>query len=132
MRLRCDGDGVVFRSELPQALIPQDPTGMWACTTFTIGGQLVGVRKFEVLTKTGESVGDAPRTGSGSASGGSAGSGSAGSGSAGSGSAGSASSHAGSATGSGSPGTGAAGGSAGETAGSGAAGSGSPGTAVPK
>jgi hypothetical protein len=74
-RLRCDGEGVVFRSELPSSLVPKDPTGMWACTTYTLGGQLVGVRKFEVLTRTGESVGDAPEAGSGSAGSGSAGSG---------------------------------------------------------
>lgn len=58
--LACDGDGAVFRSEFPRALVPADPTGMWACTTFTLGGQLVGVRKFEVLTKTGESIEDRP------------------------------------------------------------------------
>jgi hypothetical protein len=59
-RVRCDGDGVVFRSFFPQQLLPKDPTGVWACTTYTIGGQLVGVRKFEVLTKTGTSVEDQP------------------------------------------------------------------------
>jgi hypothetical protein len=59
-RMRCDGDGVVFRSVFPPNQMPDDPTGKWACTTFTIGGQLVGVRKFEVLTATGESVSDRP------------------------------------------------------------------------
>ena len=59
-RVRCDGDGVVFRSFFPQQLLPKDPTGVWACTTYTIGGQLVGVRKFEVLTKTGASVEESP------------------------------------------------------------------------
>ncbi len=68
-RLRCDGEGVVFRSTFPPNLIPADPTGMWACTAFTLGGQLVGVRKFEVLTKTGESVADKPEAGSGSGAG---------------------------------------------------------------
>lgn len=52
--LRCDGEGTVFRSELPAKLLPADPTGKWACTTYTLHGQLVGVRKLEVLTKTGE------------------------------------------------------------------------------
>ncbi len=48
-QLSCDGDGVVVRSELPAALVPKDPTGMWSCTTYTLGGQLVGVRKVEVI-----------------------------------------------------------------------------------
>jgi hypothetical protein len=52
-RLSCDGDGAVFRSYFPDRLMPKDPTGKWACTTFTIGGQLVGVRKFQVITKDG-------------------------------------------------------------------------------
>jgi hypothetical protein len=70
-QLACDeGDGVVFRSVFPVKDMPRDPTGMWACTTWTVGGQLVGVRKFEVVTKEGTStaelgdagVGDAPVT----------------------------------------------------------------------
>ncbi|MBA3464758.1 MAG: hypothetical protein H0T46_32795 [Deltaproteobacteria bacterium] len=94
-QIRCDGDGVVFRSELPLSVIPKDPTGKWACTTYTLGGQLVGIRKFEVLTSTGESVSEQPeKPGSGSGSGGS---GSAGSGSSGRGSGGSGSSATGSA-----------------------------------
>jgi len=90
-QLRCDGDGIVFRSELPEKLVPPDPTGWWACATFTLGGQLVGVRKLEVLTAsgrpgdgapvkpTGEGSGSAAKAGSGSAtgSGSSSGSGSA-------------------------------------------------------
>ena len=48
-RLRCDGDGEVFRSYLPQDKLPKDPTGAWTCETFTVGGQLVGVRKFDVV-----------------------------------------------------------------------------------
>ena len=71
--LRCDGDGMVFRSEFPNQLVPADPTGMWSCTTYTLGGQLVGVRKLEVITRSGVSVEDPPvppmgaGTGSGSA-----------------------------------------------------------------
>jgi hypothetical protein len=59
-RIRCDGDGVVFRSYFPKELIPKDPTGMWSCATYTVGGQLVGVKKFEVLTAEGVSTVDPP------------------------------------------------------------------------
>ncbi len=55
-RVSCDGDGVVFRSLFPPKLLPADPTGSWSCTTYTLGGQLVGVRKFEVLTADGKSI----------------------------------------------------------------------------
>ena len=48
-RLHCDGDGEVFRSYVPQDKLPKDPTGAWSCETFTVGGQLVGVRKFDVV-----------------------------------------------------------------------------------
>src|SRR4051794_22325609 len=48
-RLRCDGDGEVFRSYLPKDKLPKDPLGAWTCETFTVGGQLVGVRKFDVV-----------------------------------------------------------------------------------
>jgi hypothetical protein len=58
-RLACDGDDAVFVSEFPPSLMPADPTGRWSCTTLTEGGQLVGVRKFEVLTKEGATVEDA-------------------------------------------------------------------------
>jgi hypothetical protein len=58
-RLTCDGDGVVYRSVFPPKQLPVDPTGMWSCTTYTLGGQLVGLRKFEVLTATGASIEDA-------------------------------------------------------------------------
>jgi len=44
-----DGDGEVFRSLFPMGEMPPDPTGMWTCTTMTVGGQLVGVRKFEIV-----------------------------------------------------------------------------------
>ncbi len=54
--LPCDGDGVVLRSSLTKAELPADPVGPWTCTTRTVGGQLVGVRKFEVLTWDGRSV----------------------------------------------------------------------------
>jgi hypothetical protein len=49
-RLTCDdGDAVVFRSMFPQDKLPADPTGVWQCATYTVGGQLVGVRKFSVV-----------------------------------------------------------------------------------
>jgi hypothetical protein len=59
----CDGDGeggVVFRSYFPRPAMPEDPTGTWACVTETVGGQLVGVRKFEVLTSEGKSIDELP------------------------------------------------------------------------
>jgi len=60
-RMRChDGDGIVVRSFFPLADLPAEPTGRWACTTMTVGGQLVGVRKFEIVTPDGKSVEDAP------------------------------------------------------------------------
>jgi len=60
-RMRChDGDGIVVRSFFPLADLPAEPTGHWACTTMTVGGQLVGVRKFEIVTPDGKSVEDAP------------------------------------------------------------------------
>lgn len=91
--LKCDGDGVVFRSDFPATLMPKDPRGTWECTTFTIHGQLVGTRKFKVIDEPG-SIYEMPKPAAGS---GSAGSGS-GAGSARSGSgAGSARSGAGSA-----------------------------------
>ena len=72
-QLRCDGEGIVFRSEFPDKLVPADPTGMWSCATLTLHGQLVGVRKLEVLTKGGASFEEPPvppaSTGSGSAAG---------------------------------------------------------------
>jgi uncharacterized protein DUF5924 len=55
-RLHCDGDGVVYRSEMRDGDLPRDPTGTWYCETWTKGGQLVGVRKFEILTKEGVSI----------------------------------------------------------------------------
>jgi hypothetical protein len=59
--MRCnDGDGEVFRSFFPMSELPADPTGRWACTTLTEGGQLVGVRKFEIVTADGKSVEDLP------------------------------------------------------------------------
>lgn len=59
-RIRCDGDGVVFRSYFPEELLPQDPTGLWSCETYTVGGQLVGLKKFEVLTAQGRSTVEEP------------------------------------------------------------------------
>jgi hypothetical protein len=61
--LQCDdGDETVFRSYFPQDLMPKDPTGKWSCETYTVGGQLVGVRKFEVLTRDGRAVEPRPET----------------------------------------------------------------------
>ena len=56
----CDGEGTVYRSEFPDALMPKDPTGTWSCTTYTLGKQLVGVRKFKVVAKDAQLDGDAP------------------------------------------------------------------------
>jgi uncharacterized membrane protein YgcG len=98
----CDGDGVVFRSDFPSTLMPKNALGTWECTTYTIHGQLVGTRKFKVITVPGLIPGLPIVDGSGSAGTGSAGSGAAGSGSgsgaAGSGAAGSGSAGSGSAT----------------------------------
>lgn len=55
-QVQCDGDGVVFRSEFDQAKLPANPVGTWACETWTKGGQLVGLRKFEVVTKDGKTA----------------------------------------------------------------------------
>jgi hypothetical protein len=69
-QLDCDdGDGVVFVSYFPQDQLPRDPSGKWVCATYTVGGQLVGVRKFEVVGKPPAvpKVPDAGATGSGSA-----------------------------------------------------------------
>ena len=52
-RFACDGDGIVYRSELEPAAMPKDPLGKWTCETWTIGGQLVGVRNFEIIPKDG-------------------------------------------------------------------------------
>jgi uncharacterized membrane protein YgcG len=85
VHMRCDGDGEVFRSEFPPQLMPRDPLGNWDCTTYTIGGQLVGTRKFKVAAppgKTGEApaapaipTSDGSGSGAGSAAGHGAGSG---------------------------------------------------------
>jgi hypothetical protein len=49
--LSCDTDGdtEVWRSFFPKEKLPADPTGTWFCETVTIGGQLVGLRKFDVI-----------------------------------------------------------------------------------
>ena len=53
--LQCnDGDATVYRSMFPQDLLPRNPVGAWSCETYTLHGQLVGVRKFKVVP------GDAP------------------------------------------------------------------------
>ncbi|MEZ4367253.1 MAG: DUF5924 family protein [Kofleriaceae bacterium] len=81
-RLRCDGPDDVFRSEFPADKLPADPTGTWACTTRTEGGQLVGVRHLDVIAPPAAAAGSAD-AGSGSAGSGSADSGSADAGSGG-------------------------------------------------
>jgi len=50
-RLACDSDGdsEVWVSPFPADKLPKDPKGTWSCETYTRGGQLVGVRKFEVV-----------------------------------------------------------------------------------
>jgi len=52
-KIVCDGDGVVYRSELPPAQLPHDPKGKWHCITETQGGQLVGQRIFHVVGAEG-------------------------------------------------------------------------------
>jgi hypothetical protein len=53
--LQCDdAEATVFRTYFPQDKLPADPTGKWSCETFTVGGQLVGIRKFEVLSAEGQ------------------------------------------------------------------------------
>lgn len=52
--LQCDDrESVVVRSAFPQERMPADPSGTWACETYTVGGQLVGLRKFKVLRDEG-------------------------------------------------------------------------------
>jgi hypothetical protein len=59
--LQCDDhESVVALTRFPAELLPADPTGKWACATYTIGGQLVGIRKFVV-----ERAGGAPAGGTG-------------------------------------------------------------------
>lgn len=52
--IHCDGS--VYRSYFPADRLPPDPVGTWACETFTLGGQLVGVRKFEVVALDGKTA----------------------------------------------------------------------------
>jgi hypothetical protein len=69
VELQCDdGDAVVFRSYLPPEKLPANPVGTWSCITYTVGGQLVGLRKFEVRAADANAK---PQTGSGSAGSGS-------------------------------------------------------------
>lgn len=56
-KLTCEGDGIVYRSAFPHDLMPADPLGGWACQIETVGGQLVGVRRFEVVKPGGEGGG---------------------------------------------------------------------------
>jgi hypothetical protein len=46
-KMTCDGEGVVYVSRLGK--LPASPEGRWTCTTETVGGQLVGVRAFEIV-----------------------------------------------------------------------------------
>ena len=39
----------VWLSTFPRDNVPKDPIGVWSCETYTKGGQLVGLRKFEVV-----------------------------------------------------------------------------------
>jgi hypothetical protein len=50
-RLACDSDNdsEVWVSVFPPDKLPKDPHGTWSCKTYTLGGQLVGVRKFDVV-----------------------------------------------------------------------------------
>jgi hypothetical protein len=50
-RLDCDSDSdtEVWVSTFPKDQLPKDPIGKWSCATYTKGGQLVGLRKFEVI-----------------------------------------------------------------------------------
>ncbi len=50
-KIACDGEGVYFRSLIPDAELPRDPKGKWTCITETVGGQLVGLRKFEIIAE---------------------------------------------------------------------------------
>lgn len=53
VRMECDGEGVVFVSELPPERLPPDPRGAWSCVTETEGGQLVGSRRFTIVGADG-------------------------------------------------------------------------------
>jgi hypothetical protein len=44
-----DRVAVVARSIFPVERMPADPTGTWSCATYTVGGQLVGLRQFQVV-----------------------------------------------------------------------------------
>ncbi len=57
-KLTCETDGVVYRSVFPAAQLPAAPVGSWTCRIETVGGQLVGVRRFEVVAPGRD--GDAP------------------------------------------------------------------------
>jgi hypothetical protein len=50
--LQCDGEAVVYRSELKE--LPEDRLGTWQCVTETVGGQLVGVRQFTIVAPAPE------------------------------------------------------------------------------
>jgi hypothetical protein len=67
--MQCnDGDGEVFRSFFPVTAMPRDPSGRWTCTTMTLGGQLVGVRKFDVVSIDGATADPARGSAAGPAS----------------------------------------------------------------
>ncbi|MDQ3367715.1 MAG: DUF2914 domain-containing protein [Myxococcota bacterium] len=60
-QLPCDGEDDVFRSVFDVTKLPADPTGVWTCATYTLGKQLVGIRRFEVVSKDGTVPQPAPR-----------------------------------------------------------------------
>jgi Family of unknown function (DUF5924) len=64
-RRPCDGDGAVFVSELPLSQLPADPEGVWTCVTETVGGQLVGSRRFTIVGANGTPHVGPSRTGIG-------------------------------------------------------------------
>jgi hypothetical protein len=66
-QLQCDdGDAVVYRSYFPPEKMPANPVGSWTCITYTLGGQLVGLRKFEVLGADTDASAKPPPAGMGS------------------------------------------------------------------
>jgi hypothetical protein len=61
--LQCDDhESVVARTRFPAELLPADPSGPWACATYTVGGQLVGIRKFVVEKTAGTPSLETPKT----------------------------------------------------------------------
>jgi hypothetical protein len=60
--LQCDDpEAVVVKSTFPVDQMPADPSGAWACLTYTVGGQLVGIRKFKVHSDAVAPTAEEPR-----------------------------------------------------------------------